>query len=145
MPALGPPLVFALDCGKALNSVHSFGQLPGGVRMAHWRLIAAARPSRSSPAQPGKALGATGRVACADGADGGDGAGAVGAAGCASVPGRPVDGAVPGGVVQPTAIAIAQAIMATTCEDRIMWVIYLEAGLVVSLVLLIVWWTMRGK
>jgi hypothetical protein len=35
--------------------------------------------------------------------------------------------------------------MATTCEDLIMWVIYLEAGLVVSLVLLIVWWTMRGK
>jgi hypothetical protein len=144
MPALGPRLVLALDCGKALNSVHSFGQLPGGVRMAHWRLIAAARPSRSSPAQPGKALGATGRVACADGADGA-GAGAVGAAGCASVPGRPVDGAVPGDVVQPAAIAIAQAIMATTCEDLIMWVIYLEAGLVVSLVLLIVWWTMRGK
>jgi uncharacterized membrane protein len=35
--------------------------------------------------------------------------------------------------------------MAPTCKDRIMWVIYLEAGLVVSLVLLIVWWTMRGK
>jgi hypothetical protein len=52
---------------------------------------------------------------------------------------------MPGGVVQPTAIAITQAIMAPTCEDRIMWVIYLEAGLVVSLVLLIVWWTMRGK
>lgn len=107
--------------------------------MAHWRLIAAARPSRSSPAQPGKALGATDRVACADGA------GAVGAAGFASVPGRPVDGAEPGDVVQPAAIAIAQAIMATTCKDLIMWVIYLEAGLVVSLVLLIVWWTMRGK
>jgi hypothetical protein len=26
-----------------------------------------------------------------------------------------------------------------------MWVIYLEALLAVSLVLLIVWWTMRGK
>jgi hypothetical protein len=24
-----------LACGKALNSVHSFGQLPGGVRIAH--------------------------------------------------------------------------------------------------------------
>jgi hypothetical protein len=52
---------------------------------------------------------------------------------------------MPGDVVQPTAIAITQAIMVPTCEDRIMWVIYLEAGLVVSLVLLIVWWTMRGK
>lgn len=51
------------------------------------------------------------------------------------------------GAVHPSAITIAitQAIMAPTCEDRIMWVIYLEAVLAVSLVLLIVWWTMRGK
>jgi hypothetical protein len=35
--------------------------------------------------------------------------------------------------------------MAPICKDRIMWVIYLEAVLAVSLVLLIVWWTMRGK
>jgi hypothetical protein len=141
MPALGPPVAPALVCGKALNSVHSFGQLPGGTRMAHWRLMAAARPSRSSPAQPGKALGATGKAACALGVA----VGVLGAAGCASAPGRPGDGAVPGGVVQPTTIAITQAIMVPSCEDRIMWVIYLEAGLVVSLVLLIVWWTMRGK
>jgi hypothetical protein len=26
-----------------------------------------------------------------------------------------------------------------------MWVIYLEAGAVLALVILIVWWTMRGK
>lgn len=30
-------------------------------------------------------------------------------------------------------------------RNRIMWVIYLEAGVAVTLVLLIVWWTMRGK
>jgi hypothetical protein len=66
-----------------------------------------------------------------------------GGVGCGATPGR-----WPGvGAVQPSAITIAitQAIMAPTCEDRIMWVIYLEALLAVSLVLLIVWWTMRGK
>jgi len=26
-----------------------------------------------------------------------------------------------------------------------MWVIYLEAGVAVTMVLLIVWWTMRGR
>ena len=103
--------------------------------------MAAASPSRSSLTQPGKAVGATGKAACAVGA----GVGAVGAIGWGATPGRPEAGAGPCGVVQPAAIAIAQAIMAATCKDRIMWVIYLEAGLVVSLVLLIVWWTMRGK
>lgn len=82
-------------------------------------------------------------------ASGGAGVGAgvvaVGGIAWAATPGRPDDGAGLCGVVQPVAIVIAQAIMAPTCEDRIMWVIYLEAGLVVSLVLLIVWWTMRGK
>jgi len=78
-------------------------------------------------------------------ASGGAGVGAAGGIAWAATPGRPDDGAGLCDVVQPVAIAIAQAIMAPTCKDRIMWVIYLEAGLVVSLVLLIVWWTMRGK
>jgi len=103
--------------------------------------MAAASPSRSSPAQPGRALGATGTAACAVVA--GAGVGVVGAIGWVATAGRPEEGAGLCGMVQPA--AIAQAIMAATCKDRIMWVIYLEAGLVVSLVLLIVWWTMRGK
>ena len=69
--------------------------------------------------------------------------GTLGGVGCGATPGR----CAGGGAVHPSAITIAstQAIMAPTCEDRIMWVIYLEALLAVSLVLLIVWWTMRGK
>jgi hypothetical protein len=30
-------------------------------------------------------------------------------------------------------------------RERVMWVIYLEACVALGLVLLIVWWTMRGK
>jgi hypothetical protein len=41
--------------------------------------------------------------------------------------------------------AIAQAMIARSERERVMWVIYLEAGVALSLVLLIVWWTMRGK
>jgi hypothetical protein len=41
--------------------------------------------------------------------------------------------------------AIAQAMIARSDGERVMWVIYLEAGVALSLVLLIVWWTMRGK
>jgi len=69
--------------------------------------------------------------------------GMPGGVGCGATPGR----CVGVGAVHPSAITIAitQAIMAPTCEDRIMWVIYLEAVLAVSLVLLVVWWTMRGK
>jgi hypothetical protein len=113
------------------------------VRIVHWRLIAAARSSRSSLTQPGKAVGDTGVMACK--AAGGAGVGAAGGIGWGATPGRPEEGAGLCGAVQPAAIATAQAIMAATCKDRIMWVIYLEAGLVVSMVLLIVWWTMRGK
>jgi hypothetical protein len=103
--------------------------------------MAAARPSRSSPAQPGKAAGETGVTDCA--AD----VAVVGDIGWGATPGRPEEGAGLCGMVHPSAITIAitQAIMARTCEGRIMWVIYLEALLAVSLVLLIVWWTMRGK
>jgi hypothetical protein len=36
-------------------------------------------------------------------------------------------------------------IAARTDGERVMWVIYLEAGAAVTMVLLIVWWTMRGK
>jgi hypothetical protein len=36
-------------------------------------------------------------------------------------------------------------IAARTDGERVMWVIYLEAGAAVAMVLLIVWWTMRGK
>jgi hypothetical protein len=35
--------------------------------------------------------------------------------------------------------------IARRVRKRVMWVIYVEAGVAVSLVLLIVWWTMRGK
>ena len=35
--------------------------------------------------------------------------------------------------------------IARTVEERVMWVIYLEAAVALGLVLLIVWWTMRGK
>ena len=103
--------------------------------------MAADRPSRSSPAQPGNVVGETGVTACEAGV------GAVGDIGWGVTPGRPEEGAGLCVAVQPSAITIAitQAIMAPNCKDRIMWVIYLEAGLVVSLVLLIVWWTMRGK
>jgi hypothetical protein len=48
-------------------------------------------------------------------------------------------------VVQPAATTNAQAIIARTTRDGFMWVIYLEAAVAVTLVLLIVWWTMRGK
>jgi hypothetical protein len=44
--------------------------------------------------------------------------------------------------VQPTSIA---AIIAVPSKERIVWVIYLEVVIAVSLVLFIVWWTMRGK
>jgi hypothetical protein len=101
--------------------------------------MAAARPSRSSLPHPGKAVGETGVTACEAGA------GAVGGIGWGATPGRPEEGAGLCGAVQPTANVITQAIMAPICKDRIMWVIYLEAVLAVSLVLLIVWWTMRGK
>jgi hypothetical protein len=50
-----------------------------------------------------------------------------------------------GGVVHPAVIATQQAIMARTNEDGVMWVIYVEVAIAVSLVLFIVWWTMRGK
>jgi hypothetical protein len=36
-------------------------------------------------------------------------------------------------------------IAARTDGKRVMWVIYLEAIAAVTMVLLIVWWTMRGK
>jgi hypothetical protein len=35
--------------------------------------------------------------------------------------------------------------IARTDGERVMWVIYLEAIAAVSMVLLIVWWTMRGR
>jgi hypothetical protein len=35
-------------------------------------------------------------------------------------------------------------IAARTDGKRVMWVIYLEIGVAVALVMLIVWWTMRG-
>jgi hypothetical protein len=36
-------------------------------------------------------------------------------------------------------------IAARSDEERMMWVIYLEIVVAVGLVMLIVWWTMRGK
>jgi hypothetical protein len=42
------------------------------------------------------------------------------------------------------AIITARLIAADKAVAR-MWVIYLEAGVVLTLVILIVWWTMRGK
>lgn len=60
------------------------------------------------------------------------------------------------GVLHPAASARPQAIIAArrrarsgqakrgSWKDSGMWVIYLEAGVAVAMVLLIVWWTMRG-
>jgi hypothetical protein len=48
-------------------------------------------------------------------------------------------------VEQPAASAPMQAIIAVANEVRNMWVIYLEVLIALSLVLFIVWWTMRGK
>jgi hypothetical protein len=111
------------------------------VRIVHWRTIAAPSPSSRSACQPGRLAGSTGRSA------GRPSAGA-GAAGCAGrvAGGGPGRGRETGGAeAHPTAEAIAQAMIARSERERVMWVIYLEAGVAVSLVLLIVWWTMRGK
>jgi hypothetical protein len=89
----------------------------------HCRRIVADTPSRPSDDQPGRLAGATG---CGGG--GADGFGGTN-----------------GPVVQPAAATSAQAIIARTTGDSVMWVIYLEAAVAVTLVLLIVWWTMRGK
>ncbi|MCZ8107905.1 MAG: hypothetical protein ACK50I_16300 [Burkholderiales bacterium] len=97
----------------------------------HWRTIAAPRPSSGSAAHPGSEAGSTGR--------GGGGPAAGGAAGAGAR-------SSPDGVAQPARTAIAQAMIAARTDgERVMWVIYLEAGAAVTMVLLIVWWTMRGK
>jgi hypothetical protein len=49
-----------------------------------------------------------------------------------------------GGVVHAAATTAQQVIIARCNEDEVMWVIYLEVAVAVSLVLFIVWWTMRG-
>jgi hypothetical protein len=72
----------------------------------------------------------TGRAGAATGAGAGAGEGG---------------GTAPGGVVQPAAASRVQAMIAATDGERLMWVIYLEAGVAIVLVLFIVWWTMRGK
>jgi hypothetical protein len=97
------------------------------VRIAHCRAIAAANPSSPSAWNPGSDAGSTGRGGC--------GCAVGGTGGFATSP----------GVVQPAIAASAQAMIAATDGERFMWVIYLEAGVAVFLVLLIVWWTMRGK
>jgi hypothetical protein len=38
-----------------------------------------------------------------------------------------------------------QAIIGARTRGRLMWVIYLEATVAVTVVLFVVWWTMRGK
>ena len=83
-------------------------------------------PSSRSADQPGRLAGGTGCTGRGIGGEGG-----VGGEG--------------GRVVQPVATTTAQAIIARTTGDRFMWVIYIEAAVAVTLVLLIVWWTMRGK
>lgn len=93
------------------------------MRIAHCRLIVADTPSSRSDDQPGRLAGATGWTGRGTGTEGGVG----------------------GRVVQPAASTTAQAIMARTTGGRFMWVIYIEAAVAVTLVLLIVWWTMRGK
>jgi hypothetical protein len=47
-------------------------------------------------------------------------------------------------VVHAAAAAAQQAIIARCNGGKVMWVIYVEAAVAVSLVLFIVWWTMRG-
>lgn len=42
-------------------------------------------------------------------------------------------------------MAGARQRVANETEGRQMWVIYLEAGGVLVVVLLLVWWTLRGK
>ena len=98
----------------------------------HWRTIAAPRPSSGSAAHPGSEAGSTGR--------GGGSGPAAGSAAGAGARTSPV------GAAQPASTAIAQAMIAALTDgERVMWVIYLEAGAAVTMVLLIVWWTMRGK
>jgi hypothetical protein len=111
------------------------------VRIVHWRTIAAPRPSSGSACQPGRVLGSVPRPACGavSAGPGIAGAGAPAAGGAGR--GRETGGAE----AHPTADAIAQAMIARSERERDMWVIYLEAGVALSLVLLIVWWTMRGK
>jgi hypothetical protein len=77
-------------------------------------------PSSASASKPGSAATGTGRggAACGDGAD---------------------------VVVQPAAASSAQAMIAATDGERVMWVIYLEAAVALVLVLFVVWWTMRGR
>jgi hypothetical protein len=47
--------------------------------------------------------------------------------------------------VHAAAAMPAAAIITRADQGRGMWVIYLEAAVAVGLVVLIVWWTMRGK
>jgi hypothetical protein len=115
----------------------------------HWRTIAAPRPSSGSACQPGSEAGSTvraddGPLSAGPGAGraGGDAWGeAGGEAGGRAWRGREAGGAE----AHPTVAAIAQAMITRSERERVMWVIYLEAVVAVSLVLLIVWWTMRGK
>jgi hypothetical protein len=44
-----------------------------------------------------------------------------------------------------TGRASRQAIIGSRTRGRLMWVIYLEATVAVTVVLFVVWWTMRGK
>jgi hypothetical protein len=44
-----------------------------------------------------------------------------------------------------TGSASRQAIIGARTRGRLMWVIYLEATVAVTVVLFVVWWTMRGK
>ena len=70
----------------------------------------------------------------------------------AAVSPAPVDGRGGPGGAQAASARLSKAIMAgarqrvaNETEGRQMWVIYLEAGGVLVVVLLLVWWTLRGK
>ncbi len=84
-------------------------------------------PSKRSAPQPGSVAGGAGLA----------GAACIGLGGSGPL--------TAGGEVHPAATAAQQAIMDRTNEDGDMWVIYVEVAIAVSLVLFIVWWTMRGK
>lgn len=123
------------------HSAQSSGHGAGGLASAHCAASAVASPSRESVSIAGS-VGSTGAGMLARGVR------APGAAG--SPPPADVLGG-PGGA-QAASARLSRAIMAGArqrvadeTEDRQMWVIYLEAGGVLVVVLLLVWWTLRGK
>jgi len=79
------------------------------------------------------------------------GAGVAGAAGAADSPILANARSGPGGAhaasARPSraAMALRRRRVADQTESKQMWVIYLEAGGVLVVVLLLVWWTLRGK